>query len=107
MFSINRLCFMSNFSFKEILYTGIVHGGQTYSSPHSLSGGYNITGHQLSHSKGDIDICCVLATPNDIKVLWKPFNQCLGYGARLYMFNTQKPLLDKYATPTKYFNMCL
>jgi len=42
----NRLCFVSNFSFKRILYTGIVHPVDRLTHPpDSRSEGYNITGH--------------------------------------------------------------
>src|SRR6218665_3014083 len=47
MFSINILCFMSNFSFKgDTLYRMIPSGGIDLFIPtDSLIGGYNITGH--------------------------------------------------------------
>jgi len=49
MFSINILCFMSNFSFKGILYTDLLHpGDRLVHSSDSLMGIYNITGHRHS-----------------------------------------------------------
>src|SRR6218665_742437 len=48
MFSINILCFMSNFSFKGGYSTPVdsMRGDRFIHPPDSLMGGYNITGHR-------------------------------------------------------------